>query len=380
MKNKNSALSTGLALFSMFFGSGNLVFPIVVGELSNGHFSLASLGILITGVLVPFLGVAAMLLYKGDTQSFFGRVGKPATFWFPLIALSLMGPFGVMARCITVAFGSFHQIMPDVSLPIFSLIFAALIFITTWSKSKIVPLLGSILTPILLLSLFAIAFFGIAKGGLPAVTVAEGSWDAFKNGFFQGYQTMDLLASFFFSTFVIKMLQDSQKDQSKDRTFPLFLKASCIAGGLLALIYCFLVLLGASYAPLLASVPPEEMLGAIAQQALGSFAAPIVCITVVLACLTTALVLADLFAEFLQSQVLKNKINASSSMLITLGIGFAVSTLEFSGIAKFLAPILETIYPSLILLTLVNIGHKVWQWNFVRLPIVAALLAKLIWF
>src|SRR5262245_8338583 len=108
MKNKLLIISTGFALFSMFFGSGNLVFPLVVGKESGGHYLLATLGIFLTGVVVPFLGVIAMMLYKGDNQKFFGSMGKPATFWFPLIALSLMGPFGVLARCITVAHGSFR--------------------------------------------------------------------------------------------------------------------------------------------------------------------------------------------------------------------------------------------------------------------------------
>src|SRR5579872_2320269 len=106
MKNKTLIISTGLAMFSMFFGSGNLVFPLVVGQTSEGHFGFAAIGILITGVLVPFLGILAMLLFNGSSKDFFGRLGNPAVFWFPLIALSLMGPFGVLARCITVAHGS----------------------------------------------------------------------------------------------------------------------------------------------------------------------------------------------------------------------------------------------------------------------------------
>ena len=70
MKNKSLILATGLAMFSMFFGSGNLVFPLVVGQMSEGHFGLASLGILLTGVLVPFLGILAMLLFDGNSKVF----------------------------------------------------------------------------------------------------------------------------------------------------------------------------------------------------------------------------------------------------------------------------------------------------------------------
>ena len=355
MKKKAIILSTGLAMFSMFFGSGNLVFPLAVGRLSEGHVGLATFGLLLTGVLVPFLGMLAMLLYNGNANDFFGRFGKPATFWFPLIALSLMGPFGVLARCITVAHGAFRLLMPETSLWLFSAISCALIFALTIRKRSIVSLLGSILTPLLLLSLAAIGVFGLISVDLPAAS-ASGSWTSFKEGIFQGYQTMDLLAAFFFSTFVIDHLRSSQNGSN---SLPIFFKSSLIGAGLLSLTYCVLVSLGAMYAPSLAAVPPQEMLGFIAHASLGPWAAPIVCVAIIFACLTTAIVLTSLFADFLRKEVTKDKINNPSALIATLVIAFAISTLEFSGIAKILGPILEVIYPVLIVLTVFSIFHKV---------------------
>lgn len=375
MKNKSLVLSTGLAMFSMFFGSGNLVFPLVVGQMSNGHFTLAAIGILLTGVLVPFLGILAMLLFNGSSKDFFGRLGKPAMFWFPLIALSLMGPFGVLARCITVAHGAFKLIAPDISLSLFSMISCILIFLLTIRKNRIVPLLGSFLTPILLLSLAAIAFYGLKYGDF--VQPGPGSsWDSFKTGIFQGYQTMDLLAAFFFSAFVIKHLKDRHAEETG--TLSVFFKSSLVGAGLLSLVYVILVLLGALYAPQLSSVEPQEMLAYIAKASLGEMAAPVVCCAVVLACLTTAIVLTSLFAEFLKKEVTKDKINLSTALVTTLGIAFFTSTLEFSGIARILGPILEAIYPALIVLTVFSIFHKLWGWRSIRLPFAIAFIAKIL--
>lgn len=378
MKSKTLILSTGLAMFSMFFGSGNLVFPLVVGQLSEGHFGLASIGILITGVLVPFLGILAMLLFNGSANDFFGRLGKPATFWFPLIALSLMGPFGVLARCITVAHGAFRLLVPDTSLWIFSIISCGIIFFLTVRKNRIVPVLGSILTPILLVSLAAIAIFGLASTDLPVMN-PNGAWNSFKTGIFQGYQTMDLLAAFFFSAFVIKHLENQKMVQNNpSSSLPIFFKSALIGAGLLSVIYFILVLLGSMYAPQLAAVPPQEMLGFVAQKALGAWAAPVVCIAVVLACFTTAIVLTSLFAEFLRKEVTKDKINSATALTTTLVIAFFVSTLEFSGIAKILGPILEVTYPALIVLTVLSIFHKLWGWTSVRMPIAIAFVLKLL--
>src|SRR5712692_9568830 len=125
-------------MFSMFFGSGNLVFPLVIGQQSLGHYIVAAAGIILTGVLVPFFGILVMLLYDGNQKEFFSRLGKPAVFWFPLLAISIMGPFGVLARCITVAHGAFRLIVPEMSLWVFSIAACVVIFLLGFRKSKIV--------------------------------------------------------------------------------------------------------------------------------------------------------------------------------------------------------------------------------------------------
>lgn len=347
-------VSTGFALFSMFFGSGNLVFPIVVGLESGGHYLWAFFGILLTGVIVPFLGVFGMMLYEGDINAFFKWFGSKGTFLFSFLALGLMGPFGVLARCLTVAHGALELLLPSLSLPMASLALCVLIYFLTLNKTKIVAILGTVLTPFLLASIIAIAFFALYKGVMPQPLKAD-PMGAFKIGFFQGYQTMDLLAAFFFSQFVIKHLYS--KNVSR-QTLNLFGFASLLGGGILALVYFLLVLLGWIYAPALASQPPQEMLGLIAMNSLGLAAAPLVCVAVVFACLTTAIILASLFSEFLRQEVAQKKIGNKTSLAITLLIGFMVSTLEFSGIAAFICPILEAIYPVLILITVINIGYK----------------------
>lgn len=376
MKTKSLIMTTGFALFAMFFGSGNLVFPLLVGTNNQGQFLVSSLGIILTGVLVPFMGVLAMLLYKGNTHDFLGTMGRPAKFWFPLIALSLMGPFGVLARCITVAHGSFALLFPSCSLIVFSIVFCAVIFFLTANKNRIIPFLGSALTPFLLISLLAIIVAGIYYGNISKVDNAK-LWPAFREGAFQGYQTMDLLAAFFFSTFVISHLSKKFPSETDHSTLvKVFLKSALLGGGLLALVYCGLVYLGSAFVLELNGIPPQAMLGIVAQKTLGVFSSPIVCLAVVLACFTTAVVLASLFADFFRQEVCKAKINLPTSLVVTLIIAFCVSTLEFSGIAAFLAPILETLYPALIVLTVVNILNKLGSFKLGRWPVVLTFAAK----
>lgn len=379
MKNKWLIVSTGFALFSMFFGSGNLVFPITVGQESEGHYLLAALGILFTGVVVPFLGVLGMMLYKGDIYSFFNCFGKKGAFLFSFLALALMGPFGVFARCLTVAHGALLLLLPNASLPLTSLLMCIVIYFLTVNKNKIVTTLGTVLTPFLLLAIAMIAFFGLNQGTLPKITTSNG-WNALKNGFFQGYQTMDLLAAFFFSQFVIKHLHSKlSSNDGESSLLKHFYKSSLIGAGILSSVYFALVLLGWIYSPLLTHTPPQEMLGVIAIESLGTIAAPCVCLAVLFACLTTAIVLASLFADFLRSEVTKEKIGNKQALLISLGIGFIVSTFDFAGIARFLSPILEAVYPALIALTLVNIANKFFGVKSSHWPFTLTLAAKLCW-
>ena len=47
-------------VFGMFFGAGNLIFPIYMGQLAGKNVLLASVGFLITGVGLPLLAIAAL--------------------------------------------------------------------------------------------------------------------------------------------------------------------------------------------------------------------------------------------------------------------------------------------------------------------------------
>ncbi len=379
MKKKALILSTGFAMFSMFFGSGNLVFPLLVGQQSSGHYLLSSIGIFLTGVVIPFLGVLAMMLCKGNLQEFFRSIGKVGTFVFSLIVLMLIGPLGVIPRCLIVAHGALQQVLPSVSLVGASFFACIAVYFLTINRNKIIPVLGTILTPVLLIAIFAIAIVAVVREPLPVSSSWDGaSWSAFKYGFFQGYNTMDLLASCFFSTFVIEHLQNTKKGDVCEKTsLATFFRSALVGGGLLALVYFFLVVLGTIYAPQLASIQPQEIFGYVAFQTLGSLAAPCMCIAVVLACLTTAVVLAALFADFLRKDVLQNKIGNKVALFITMVIAFFMSTLKFSGIMMILGPVVEIVYPALIMLTIVNIIHKLWGLKNSHWPTTLTLAVKI---
>lgn len=275
----------GFAIFTMFFGSGNLVFPLSIGYYSANSWLFGFLGLLLTGVALPFLGLFVIKLHKGNYQSFFNEAGSLAGHIIPFFTLSLLGSFGVIPRCITVAHGGISHIFPELSLWVFASLFCIVSFFLCLKDQIMVKILGKWMSPILLIILLVLIGYGIAQA--PGLTKATETSQAFVHGFLIGYQTMDLFAAFFFSALIFKQIQNSMPAQTSDKTILLFaVKASIIGSLLLMIIYFGFVFLGAHYAFLLVDISPEYMLPTIINHVMGDSATLLLAIAIILSCLT----------------------------------------------------------------------------------------------
>lgn len=377
-KNKVNILATGLAMFSMFFGAGNVVFPLLVGIDTTDQNFYAILGLLITAVGVPFLGLLSMTLFDGDYKTYFNRIGKVPGFIVAALIMGLIGPFGALPRCIALSYSTTEMFFPGMSLEFFSLISCVIIFLLTFKKNQIVDILGYYLTPLLLLSLAIIIVKGIIfSPSTPASDLTRR--EAFSLGFFQGYQTMDLLGAFFFSSVVIACLKPEQMsaEGKHRRILKLMGQASIIGAVLLSLIYIGFSFVSAFNAESLIGTEKDKILGQASLLILGPTAGIVSSIAVALACLTTAIALACVFAEFLHNDVTFGKVGYIPSLIITLVISYFVSIMNFNQIVAFLAPILEVLYPALIVLAFMNILYKLYDVKMIKLPVAATLIATL---
>ncbi len=349
--------STGLAMFSMFFGAGNVVFPLVIGQMAGDQTPFAILGLLITAVGVPFLGLIAILLFQGNDQDFFAQLGKFPGFLVTAIIMLLIGPFGGLPRCVALSYSTLQLSWPLLSFGMFSFLSCFLIFFCSYRKHYMLNLLGYILTPFLLFTLGLTIIMGLwtAEHSAPS---SLSSMQSFVYGFMEGYNTMDLLASFFFSAIIYNTLkQDTNISnvQEERALFTLSLKASCVGGGLLALIYIGFGTVAAWHSASLAVNNQGEILGALTLKILGPYAGIVASATIALACLTTAIALAAVFAEFLQKILCCNKISYIQALTLTMIASFLISLLEFTGIVSLLAPLLQIVYPFLVMFTIFSI-------------------------
>jgi len=371
-------------MFAMFFGAGNVVFPLTLGREALDQNLFAIIGLLISAVCVPFIGLIAMILFNGDSKAFFGRLGKTPGFLITIIIMALIGPFGATPRCIALSYATITMFAPGIPLTLFSAAACLIILFFTVRPSTILEVLGYLLTPFLLLALGIIVVKGLWAA--PEMLHSPAApLETFFNGFTVGYQTMDLLGAFFFSAVVIECLvEERHATQPRDykKLTRMALKASGIGAFLLGAIYFGFSYVSAYYGNSFLEIEKGRLLGAIALEVLGPYAGIIASAAVALACLTTAIALVTVFTEFIQRDVAQNKIGYIPCLLGTLAVTFLISTLDFTGIITFLKPILEVCYPALIALSLLNLAYKLYGFEPVKWPVFAifgiSLAAKLL--
>lgn len=146
-------------LFGLFFGAGNLIFPVHMGQMAGNHLISATLGFLITGVGLPLLSVAALGISK--SEGLFDpscKVNRPYAYFFTCLLYLTIGPFFAIPRCATTAFTvGIEQAVPQAAeqLQLWLLVFSAVFFLAALLFSlypgKILTWVGKILKPFFLL-------------------------------------------------------------------------------------------------------------------------------------------------------------------------------------------------------------------------------------
>lgn len=369
---KSQSLAIGLAMFSMFFGAGNIIFPLAVGQYAGDKNFYAISGLILTAAIMPIAGVIAMILFDGNYRQFFGRLGKTPGFLLAFLIISLLGPLGSTPRCIALAYTTLKSSFPELSLSLFSALSCAVIFLLTFRKNHILTILGWVLTPLLLSSLITIIIIGLMTTP-ETQNINQASANIFVYGLKEGYNTMDLLAAFFISSTIITILKMRFKENSLSRAYEqTAFRASMIGAFLLATIYVGFSYLTALHGNDIITSSKDELLGAIALRLAGEHAGILVCLTIALACLTTAIALISAFTDFVQQEVFKEKISYEVTLIGALLLTFFVSTFEFTGISFFLDPIMQICYPGLIVLTILNIAYRLKNFKPIKLPVFAA--------
>ena len=375
LSRKTQIVSIGLAMFSMFFGAGNVTFPIRLGQYAGDKNIFAILGLLITAVFVPFVCLISSLSFNGNYKEFFSKMGEIPGMLVSFLIIALIGPFNAIPRCITLSYSTMSLYYPQLPLVGFSFIAIVLVFVMSIKKSSVIDLLGFILTPLLLISLSIIIFTGFMHDMQMDPVVHSGP-SIFFHGLKEGYNTMDLFAAIFFAIVIIpnfkKILGDNLEQKSKE-VGSLAVKSSLIGMFCLSAIYVGMSFVAAFHSKQLAIISMDKQLGYIAHLVLGPYAGLVANLAVSLACLTTAITLSIVFAEFIKKEIFGQKLSYGMCLFFTCVIAFFFSMLGFNSIVHLAVPVLVFLCPSIIVLSLTNLIYKYTGFDFVKIAVYATL-------
>lgn len=356
----------GTMLFGMFFGAGNLIFPIQMGQLAGTNYSLALFGFLVTAIGLPFLGILAIgLSGSNGLRDLASRVHPVFGVIFALALYLTIGPFFAIPRTATVPFVVGFEPFIDPSqakiwLAVFSFIFFAIVFYFSLNPAKIMDYIGKYLTPAFLIFLFiliAVSLFSPMGNFVEPV----GSYinEAFMTGFKEGYNTMDALASLAFGIIVINAIKRTGITDKKEIAKATW-KSGIFAMALMMLIYGLIAYMGASSVTAIGTYDNGgQIFAAVADHYFGSYGAILLAIIIVLACLKTSIGLITACSEFFNE--VYPKISYKTFVVVLCIVSFTIANFGLTNIITFAIPVLMFLYPLAIVLILLTLAGPLFR-------------------
>ncbi|HFI0057208.1 TPA: branched-chain amino acid transport system II carrier protein [Streptococcus suis] len=365
---KKGAL-TGLLLFGMFFGAGNLIFPPALGVLSGENFWPAILGFVVSGVGIAVIAlIVGTLNPKGYVHEISRKI-SPAFATGYLVALYLaIGPFFAIPRTATTSFEiGIAPLLGDGNPSLWLFGFTALYFVAAYlivlKPSQILNSIGRILTPVFAILIVILVVLGIAKYGstspLPAAE-AYSVGQAFGTGFIEGYNTLDALAAVAFSVVAVNTLKQLGFSSKKEYVSTIWSVGLVVALAFSAL-YVGLAFLG-NHFPVPADVLVSDtnkgvyILSQATQAIFGPSAQIFLAAMVIVTCFTTTAGLIVSSGEFFAERFPRFSYKVYATVF-TL-IGFGIANLGLNNIITFSVPVLLVLYPITICIVLITIVNK----------------------
>ncbi|MFD3156287.1 branched-chain amino acid transport system II carrier protein [Haloimpatiens sp. FM7330] len=351
-KKSKDAIVVGMALFAMFFGAGNLIFPPSLGMQVGHNWKLSMLGFFLTGIGMPLLGVMAVSIAGGTIDDLCNKVSPMFSKILGTVIVLAIGPLLAIPRtCATTYEMGIKNLFPGVNSIIVSVIYFSITLIFVIKPSGVVDKIGKILTPILLVILSLIIFMGIKNPiGVPGKAVVKG---AFSHGFIGGYQTMDAIGSIVLAGIVLNALIEKGYKNPKEQVKVTF-KAALIAGVGLAIVYGGLMYLGATASNVFpGDITKTSLVIGITENVLGNFGGLALGLCVAAACLTTSIGLTSTVGNYFNN-LSKGKLSYKSIVIVTCIVSAVLSNVGVEKIVKLSVPLLVAIYPIAIVLIIMN--------------------------
>ena len=366
---KKDLLTLGFMMFSVFFGAGNLIFPPALGQAAGTNTLPAMLGFMTTGVGLPLLGIMAIALAGGEYVQLLKRRTFP---WFAtallIILYLIIGPLFAMPRTGAVSFEI--GIRPfvgagDVTLPqaVYTALFFGASYYLSLNPNKLIDRVGKMLTPALLVVL-VILFLRTFWSPMGAVLDPTGVYleSPYAQGFQDGYQTMDLLATIAIGALVVNAVR--YRGVTDTRTIgKACLTAGLITVFLMACVYGSLAYLGATSVTALGhSENGGQLLAEAVRIFFGAAGNVLLALIIILACITTCCGITSSAAMFFH-KLFKKKVSYERLLLFSTIFSFGASNIGLTQIIALAVPFLVAIYPLVIVFVILSLFDRFIGWR-----------------
>ncbi len=358
MSKNKELFVTAFALFSMFFGAGNLLLPPLLGFQATDQWHWVTLGFMITAVVIPIFGILAHARLQGSMFDFGKKVSPlfSSVFCIIIYVISVTIPSPRTAAA-THEISIFPNFGTNALLT--SSIYFALVLVFVLNRSKILNLIGKFLTPLIVLILFAIISIGLL---MPHEALNPSAFTTpLFDGLKEGYQTFDAIGAIVIGGVIIISLNLKGRDSFEVKK-KLIAKSGWIAGFGLFVIYAGLIILGSYFSneiqidmSMSSDMKRATLLRGISLATLGNIGTAFLSVLVALACFTTAVGITTGTADYFKGLFNDSKNAYTITAIIACLIGIIVGQLDFHDIIVIAVPVLKFIYPITIVLIFLNI-------------------------
>ena len=308
---RKDVIVCGFALFAIFFGAGNLIFPPHLGVLAGDRWFTAMVGFLISDPVLPILGVIVTARLGGRADDLGKRVSPKFAKLIGTIAILTIGPFFAIPRTGATTHEVFiRSLFPSVPI---------------WVTTDVQGL--------------------------------------FTMSFKEGYQTMDALGSPLMAGIVISdLIRRGYHD--KEVQFKVSVQVGIVAFILLALVYGGLTYAGATVGGHFnGETERTVLLIGMVQLMLGNVGKVFMGIAVALACLTTSTGLSSTCGNYFET-ISGGKLKYKQIVCVCIAIAFVLSLIGVDGLIAIAVPILSAIYPVIIVLIFMSIFDRQIKYNW----------------
>ena len=347
------SIVVGFALFAMFFGAGNVVFPPYIGMHAGEQWANGFLFYFIADIGLALVAMFA-ILHAGGADNITGRIGHVASKVLMCAVILCIGPMVAIPRtAATTLEMSVTPFFSGMSPVVFSIIFFAVILLLSIKQSAVIDIVGKILTPALLIGLLILIVKGFVSPIGDIVDTGVSASEVTVNGIKSGYQTMDVLAAMAFGIIILSSADEKGYTDSKSAAKMIGI-AAALSGVLLMIVYFGLTYLGATASTVFPTdISRANLLIGIVELLLGKAGLIIFAIVIALACITTAVALVSSAASFF-AKLANDKISYSVFVVVICVSSAVISNLGLDMIIAIATPVLDIVYPPMLVLILLS--------------------------